>query len=419
VLFIQASLSMGGVETFYVRMAKERHRCGQKTKILLISPRSRSNPELLAEAEKYAEIYFLSEISLLSPKIARLIPYHLSLLIPLAKQSVHEILNGVDYVHASGGFGAYLAFRMIQMASLELPITIGLYHSLEFSWGGTNLPFYEQKNREMFFKILPKRNIIFFNENMIDVYGKDFSGVNLFPLGIVDVNYDRNGKEQTSKSRLLIGSVGRLVEFKSYNLWMLDVVKALKDAGIEVSYQVYGEGPLKEQMQSGIIDLGISEQVHLKGKLNYSDFGAVVGGFDVFVGSGTAIVEAASLGVPSIIGIENEKFPLTYGFLSEIPGFSYNENGLYGKRPVKDVIMDFLALDSDERISLSHDHLKKAEIFSIRACNKNFTSISPLCISNEENIYSIPFGLMYSCSFLFYSLSLRLRKDSLNRVSRS
>jgi hypothetical protein len=58
VLFIQASLSMGGVETFYVRMAKERHRCGQKTKILLISPRSRSNPELLAEAEKYAEIYF-------------------------------------------------------------------------------------------------------------------------------------------------------------------------------------------------------------------------------------------------------------------------------------------------------------------------------------------------------------------------
>lgn len=418
-LFIQASLSMGGVETFYVRMAKERHRCGQKTKILLISPRSRSNPELLAEAEKYAEIYFLSEISVLSPKVARLIPYHLSLLIPLIKRSVREILSGVDYVHASGGFGAYLAFRMIRIASLELPITIGLYHSLEFSWGGTHLPFYEQKNREIFFKVLPKRNIIFFNENMIDVYGKDFSTVNLFPLGIVDGNYKLNGWSEISRSKLLIGSVGRLVEFKSYNLWMLDVVRALKDAGVEVSYLVYGEGPLKEQMQNRINDLGISEQVHLNGKLNYSDFGAIVGGFDVFVGSGTAIVEAASLGVPSIIGIENEKSPLTYGFLSEIPGFSYNENGLYSKRPVKDLIMDFLKLNLDERTSLSYEHLKKAEIFSIGACNRNFTSISPIHVSNEKNIYSIPFGLMYSFSFLFYSLSLRMKKDNLNRVARN
>lgn len=418
-LFIHASLSIGGIETFYVRLAKERYSCGQKTKILLLSPRSRSNPELLAEAEKYADVYFLSEISIFPIWMARMIPYHLSLLVPLVKRKVVEIFDGANYVHTSGGFGAYLAARIMKLVSLQAPITIGLYHSLEFCWGGEKLPYYEQKNREIFFNILPKKNIIFFNESMVDFYGKSFSDANLFPLGVVDSNLSSITRKNTKTDKLLIGSVGRLVEFKSYNLWMLNVVKELKDAGIDVTYLVYGDGPLREEMQNLISELDISELVLLKGTLDYSKFSQVVGGFDVFVGSGTAIVEAASLGVPSIIGIENEKLPLTYGFLSDIPGFSYNENGLYEKRPAMKVVMDFLKLNSEERLSLSREHTTKANLFSIGSCNRNFSSIFPLQTPDASVHYSIRFRIKYSFSFFCYSLLLRLKKDSLNRVSKS
>src|SRR5690606_21996600 len=297
-LFIHASLAMGGVETFYVRMAKERHRIGQNTKILLISPRSRSNPELLANAEKYADVYFLNEISLLPPWVARLIPYHLSLLIPLNKKRVLDVFDEVDFVHTSGSFGVFLAAKMLRMVSLKIPVTIGLYHSLEFSWGRGELPYYERKNRELFFNVIPKRNVIFFNDSMIDFYGKDFFETNLFPLGVIENRSNSAVRTKTKMNELLIGSVGRLVEFKSYNLWMIDVVNELKKEGVNVCYQIYGDGPLKEDMQHRINELGVSEQVILKGTLNYSDFEKVVSSFDVFVGSGTAIVEAASLGVP-------------------------------------------------------------------------------------------------------------------------
>lgn len=418
-LFIHASLAMGGVETFYVRMAKERHRIGQSTKILLISPRSRSNPELLANAEKYADVYFLNEISLLPLWITRLFPYHLSLLIPLIKKQVLDVFDGVDFIHTSGGFGVFLAAKMLEMVSLKIPITIGLYHSLEFCWGGEELPYYERKNREVFFNILPKSNVIFFNESMIDFYGRDFSEANLFPLGVVESKPNSTMRMKSPTGELLIGSVGRLVEFKSYNLWMIDVVKELKEEGVNVCYQIYGDGPLKEDMQHRINELGVSEQVILKGTLDYSDFENVVSSFDVFVGSGTAIVEAASLGVPSIIGIESEKSPFTYGFLSGISGFSYNEDGLYEKTPVLEVLRNFLAFGADERTSLSFKHIEKANLFSIASCNKNFNSVNPESTTLPKTACSMMFRFKYSLSFFFFSALLRLKGDSLNRVARN
>lgn len=418
-LFIHGSLSMGGIETFYVRMAKERHKMGQTTRILLLTPRSRSNAELLAEAYKYADIYFLSEISMLPVWVTEKIPYHLSLLVPLDKKKVLEVVEESSHIHVSGGFGAYMALRLLKLTRLKIPITIGLYHSLEFSWGEGKLPFYECKNRELFFKIIPKKNIVFFNEAMIDFYGEDFSNVNLFPIGVID---QKDGIKKiiiNNDEKLVLGSVGRLVEFKSYNLWMLDVVSSLKDAGVDVSYLVYGDGPLKGEMQRKIDGLGISEQVILKGTLDYSDFPGAVSVFDVFVGSGTAIVEAASLGVPSIIGVENENAPLTYGFLSDIPGFSYNEGGLYKLHPVLNVLENFLKLNVEEKNFLCHEHIKKAEVFSISICNENFNSINPLKM-HGINKCSLGFRLMYSFSFFFYSFSLKIKGSSLNnRVVRS
>jgi glycosyltransferase involved in cell wall biosynthesis len=417
-LFIHASLAMGGIETFYIRLAKERQRSGHKTKIFLLSPRSRSDQGLLADAKKYADVYFLDEIALLPSWVVRLVPYHLSLLIPLNRRKILEVTDGVDYMHTSGGFGAYFGAKLLGLVSQEIPITIGLYHSLEFCWGAGPLPYYERKNREMFFKILPKRNIVFFNENMIDFYGNDFSEVNLFPLGVVESRKISTFRKEAKRDRLLIGSVGRLVEFKSYNLWMIDVVRRLREEGVDACYHIYGNGPLKEEMQSRIAELGMSEHVKLKGTVNYSDFEAVVDEFDVFIGSGTAIVEAASIGVPSIIGIENERSPSTYGFFSEIPGFSYNEDGLYTKRPVLGVLKEFLKLDLNERAALAREHIEKANLFSISSCNKNFSLINPLKAPLSKERYSMIFRLKYSLSFFSFSAFLRLKGVGLNRVVR-
>lgn len=51
-LFIYGALPVGGIETFFVRMAKERFSKGLFTAILLQSKPEESDPVLLAEMKK-------------------------------------------------------------------------------------------------------------------------------------------------------------------------------------------------------------------------------------------------------------------------------------------------------------------------------------------------------------------------------
>jgi len=75
-LFIYGSLALGGIETFFVRMAKARAEIGMKTKILLLNNKERSNPELLDEMGKYAEVYYLEDFIFLPKLVSAFIPYH-------------------------------------------------------------------------------------------------------------------------------------------------------------------------------------------------------------------------------------------------------------------------------------------------------------------------------------------------------
>ena len=54
----------------------------------------------------------------------------------------------------------------------------------------------------------------------------------------------------------------------------------------------------------------------------------MIGEAFAFVGSGTALLEAAAMGIPAIIGIESDEEGLTYGLLSQLKGYSYHEKGL-------------------------------------------------------------------------------------------
>ena len=57
-LFIYGALPVGGIETFFVRMAKERFKKKLSTSILLLSKPEQSNNELLSEIKKYANVIF-------------------------------------------------------------------------------------------------------------------------------------------------------------------------------------------------------------------------------------------------------------------------------------------------------------------------------------------------------------------------
>ncbi|MDU9029255.1 glycosyltransferase [Pseudomonas mediterranea] len=421
-LLVHGSLAMGGVETFYVRLAQERKKRGLVTRFLILSHEGKSNPALVASARASAEVYFLSDLVSLPALPAWSIVYHFSLLYPLRYSLLSRMLDGISCAHVSNGFCAHMVMRLASILKVDIPISIGLYHSMEFSWGRTlkKLPFFELKNREIFHHLQSTHGLVFFNEKMIERYsgitGKDFSNVNLFPLGVVGRTLPAEPKRFSEG--LDICSVGRLVRFKGYNLWMLDVVDALRKLGLPVSYSIYGDGPLDKTMSEKIKKMNLEDFVFLKGSLDYSDFSKVVSEFDVFVGSGTALVEAASLGVPSLIAIENTSEPSTYGFLSEIPGFSYNEDGLYPKKDILKLLVEFSLSSETEKRKLSVEQKRKSELFSISTCASNFGEIQPASVLNSSLTPRSHwfYRLFYTGSFVFYSLLLRSKGRTLSQT---
>jgi len=117
---------------------------------------------------------------------------------------------------------------------------------------------------------------------------------------------------------LRIVSVGRLVAFKGYNHVASDIVRAFRDSGAEVSWDIWGDGPDRELLEDAIQRAGVEDWVQLRGVLPYEDFDTVVAGYDLFIGMGTALLEAAYLQMPAITAVEGTS-DQTYGFLYETP----------------------------------------------------------------------------------------------------
>lgn len=391
-MIIYNSLAIGGVETFILRLAKERFAKGKKTKILLTSSFVDDSEELVLEISKYAEIYRLKDFVCMPKFLSSVTLRHFYLIYPMWWSKLAAIFNDVSHVHVANSYDALVGMRIMRMIELIIPITIGVYHSKEFTWGlNAKLPFFEKINRFLFLKILPRKNIVFFNDRLkVDyekIHKESFSLSSCFPLGVMEGRSFIQKKDIFKNKKISIISIGRLVEFKSYNVWMLDVVNELRKKSIEVKYDVYGTGPLESMLLMKSKELQLDGFYELKGALEYSDFDAVVSEYDVFVGSGTAIVQAAGQGVPALIGIENTSKSETYGFFSQINGFSYNESGLYPTKPIMEYFMHFLGMDEKERKALSAQHVQKAIEFSIDKCEVNFQMLMNRAEIIKQNDY--------------------------------
>lgn len=375
-LFIYDALPVGGVETFFLRLFKERHKQGKKTLILLLSLPHKSDQELLKKIKCYAKVYFINDILLFYGNFAK----WFLLLTPLKKKNCVKLMKDIDHIHVTNGVNAFFANKLIELVSKKIVMTVGMYHSLEFSWGkNSNLPFFERMNRKYLFNFLPKENIYLFSETMIEFYkkriGVDLSKSQTFRLGVVDrndkstaLNYSARKEKETR-----ICSIGRLVDFKAYNLWMPEVINELIKDGISIKYDIYGDGPLHDDIQKKINELKLSRFIRLRGKLPYSEFDNIVQKYDLCIGSGTSIIQSSGLGVPSIIGIESIENPLTYGFFSECSHVDFNVVG--NKLPLKSVaklIKDFVTLSQAQKVEISQKHIDMVEPFYMDNCSNNF-----------------------------------------------
>jgi 1,2-diacylglycerol 3-alpha-glucosyltransferase len=217
-----------------------------------------------------------------------------------------------------------------------------------------------------------------------------------------------------------IVSIGNLEGFKTYNRHMITVVAELQERVPLIAYDIYGCGPLEGELRQYAADLKVDNRVHFRGYMEYSKFREIIADCDLFVGSGTALVEAAAAGRPALIGIESIEIPETYGYLSDAEGFSYNEMRPGAKLIPIAPLVEKLLSDSEHWANVANACEYKAHEFSIQRTIEGFDKLFHAAKHQPVRLNALQIARMGSSAVVMrVSEKLRLHKPFGDRRNQS
>lgn len=358
-IIISNVLIMNGGATFLIRFCRHWTAQGRNVSVLLLF--KEYDVALLEELKRHAHVVCLWDYI---GSLGGMLPSRLQMFGPVRWRALKTSLAPyAGHIHVMGLFGLIFAHRLKPHLSTAT-ISAGVYHHNEFLLepSGSLL---EARAARLFAEI-PAENIVFFNEVSLRNYElffeRGFECAGLLPVGIDPV------PPSSSRSTVIpfqIMSVGNLVPFKTYNEHIIRLVAAIAPQWPQVSYDIYGTGEEEGRLKALARDLQVSDRIRFHGQLAYDAFASKVASAALFVGSGTALLEAAALGVPALVGIESIPVPATYGFLSDVEGFSYNEDGDRARKvPIESLVVRVLS-DGDYNRAVGEACRKKAATFSV------------------------------------------------------
>lgn len=399
-----SSFNYGGIEILVKRMAailKNRY----SVHVFLLT--NKYNNVLFEELEKYAKVHLPKDYLIFNylPDVAGC-----NSVLPVKKTHV-DVLNSSKYIHVTDSH--CLAFLMANLASGKSfkGISVGNYQSEEYIWKAR---WYFRKMEQNFFRHLSAKSVYSMNNisisKLAEVYGEDFLNSNIMPAGIELPSILSN--ERLSDRKKCLVCVGRLVKFKSYIEYVIrDIPKILEEIP-DFEFHIYGDGPERRYLE------GLSKglPVEFKGSIDISMLNQAISRYRVFIGSGTAILTASSLGIPSVIGIESIRKSETYGFLFETTGLDYQEIGLnYPRYKIHTKVIEALKANESDYREMCSKSRGRSEVFCIT------NSISMLENSIETSNHAIGFTvaqkIRYFISVFSWALinKLGITKSKLNR----
>lgn len=321
-LFVVNVLVFNGGTTFLLRMCRALSNQGVRPGVLILF--SQVDKKSLEKIKKYADVYYLKDY--LHFPFYAFSKNPITTFLPVVFEKIKGLFNKYDNnIHVMGVFGLLFIDRFRLRMKGSLFLSLGIYHQNEFMFNSRQYYFIEILRK--IFSMMPPEAIIFFNEHSMESYskffGRNFTCSPLLPVGIDRPAYDASllvGKNSTK-----IISIGNLYKFKTYNRHIIELLPLLKKKKEDLEYHIYGVGENESFLRDLAKEKGVEASVFFHGFIDYEKMPEVVSSAYLFVGSGTALVEAAIMGVPSIVGIESIEFPKTYGFIFETKGYTYHE----------------------------------------------------------------------------------------------
>lgn len=331
-LFIYPSPGvLGGIETLLARMS--RWLTGNDHQVTLLVERSGEWTDLLPRnvrcvvlGKNFRELYYYWH--------ARRLWKSLNLPPP-------DVIKSFDLP------SSWMACQLAAVVGDNCRVLAGVYNPFVFKWyySSNSLPRWDDN-------LLYLRNYL----NNIPANARIFCGADqieeleevhqekavLWPIPIDTTQFEpASRKPKWGK----IVSVGRLSPMKEYNLYLIDVVKTLRDRGHDVTWSVYGTGEYEATMRERIRKANLERYVFMEGTVPYARFRKVLEDAYVFVGMGTSILEAALFKVPNVSANAYEREGLTSGPVYNFPPGSIGPGNAPPKLKVADEIERILRLN--------------------------------------------------------------------------
>ena len=392
------SLRMGGVQSLYLRLAQ----C-MPEKVCLISLTELKDQEFLSELTKngidFIDASYFSCLGT-STKRATMVNF-----IPLSSYKVSSYFDQSEcFFHVSRLSGAVVEHRLAKYfpSEAKIKLNVGVYNDLVFGWKSSRNTYFSRLCKLILTGLFGKGGLLFYNEksksNMEALVGSSLEG-DIIPIGIQPAS--RHVQLKRDKDFFKIVTIGRLVKYKTYNLHLVELLNELVNSYPEIMLDIYGYGQQEEDLRALVENNGLNKHVSFKGIIEYSKIYDALENADCFVGCGTTLLEASSFGIPSIIGIENQADPLTYGFLTDTTGLAYHEQGLdYPLKPLKDCILELISSDESYLYKLSQAHMLRARDFSIDmsalVLKSNFSNVKDYRLNPANiNVLRLQLSIIY------------------------
>lgn len=235
-------------------------------------------------------------------------------------------LENYDVVFCVGLRALMISLVIMDEYRLNSKLVMGVFHPREYCWH-SKYTRYPKLLGWTVLNCIPLENIFFMNHATAQAHtecsGRDFASCPIIQLPI-DIQRFRS-MQRNKIIRKKIVSIGTINNFKPYPFSVIDTIFELSGKGYSFEYHIYGEGPLKEELLTYIKTKKLQNRVFIHGWLSYDRFSEPLADAFVFIGMGTALLEAAACGVPSMIAIESNIKPTTYGYVHHRTSFNIGE----------------------------------------------------------------------------------------------
>lgn len=359
IFLVYGSLRTGGIETLIVRMANFFVSAGVRVSVCCIA-----GGELESSLNGHVNIIYYSQTTDLVEAVQAS---------KAQMRTVSTVLiMSFDPISAAR---ALIVERAIFKKNMGIVHISGVFHPRAYFMAG------ERKDRiflnYLLARAIGKERLFFMNVECRTTHSIQWdtklssSSILALPVNWIDATW-----QPTEKTTVRVVSVGRLVDFKTYNLGAARIVKACLDRGVAVTWDIFGAGPLHDSITAEIEVMGVASYVRLMGALNYNDFSARVAGYDLFVGMGTAALEAAMVGVPTICATVDEA-TRCYGYLNSLPYGNVGE--LQSKPPtveLSELIQSYSVSAQTQRALLSKQSRTVAEKYGMPKFAEEVTNMA-------------------------------------------